>query len=249
MADPGGLRSYLQVPLFGKNYARKLINLFGQSSVLGLWPLDEASGSIAYDVSGNNRHASYSGPTLANAAGPRGKPAPLFDGVNDYVNLYSASLDAAFNKSACTMLIWSKVLNADVWSDASNDFAFSLYYNTTNYARLIKLNTTGNFQIFCYFDSVAKAFTVATGSPTTWFHAGLTWDNAADQVKGFFNGAQIGSTLTGMGVMAANPISTGYVIAGQVAGGGTTWNGWLAYALLLNRAATPTEIAAAYNTR
>jgi hypothetical protein len=249
MADLGGLRPYLQVPLFGKNYARKLISLFGQSSVVALWPLTDPSGTTITDVSGNGRNGTYTGPTLANAPGPRGnKNVPLFDGVNDYGSLYSASLNSGFNSSEGTLLAWLKVYNAAVYTDTTYDRAIVIGADGNNYVSLHKDQTANYLAVNYRAGSANKNVYIATSS-LAWLQLGITWSVSADQVKAFFNGAQSSSTLTTLGTWAGSLSTTYTNLAALTSSPTQPWNGWLAYALLLNRAATATEIAAAYSLR
>ena len=148
MAHSSSLKPYLQVPLFGKKtIAKKLISLFGASSVVALWPLNETSGSTAYDVSGNGRNGAYTGVTLADAAGPKGGSAPLFDGANDYVNLYSTSLRDAFNGAEGSFLLWYKLYNSGVWTDGAGRYFYNFAADGSNYIRLSKTSATGQVDV------------------------------------------------------------------------------------------------------
>src|SRR3972149_8165412 len=54
--------------------------------LVGYWPLDEASGTIAYDYSGNSNTGTLSnGPIWQTSANCKKGGCLLFDGVNDYV--------------------------------------------------------------------------------------------------------------------------------------------------------------------
>ena len=242
-----GIGLAMPVLLLSKPYERKLIDLFGASSVIGLWPHTERSGSVAYDISANGYNGTFSGVVLADTPGPRLKPAPKWDGVNDYCNVYSAGLAAAFNPNAGTILVWSKVLNVGIWSDGTNDFALNFAADTTNYVRIIKV--AANLNYGANFAATNKSVSLNPSGNLNWFLLGLTWDKAADQVKAFYNGAQTGSTQTGMNTFTGSLAATLCNIGAQTSSGATPWNGWLAYVLLLNRAATPTEIASAYSLR
>ena len=52
------------------------------TSPIAYWPLNEASGAVAVCLNDSDLNGSYSGPTLANAAGPFAPDmAPYFDGA------------------------------------------------------------------------------------------------------------------------------------------------------------------------
>ncbi len=71
--------------------------------VVALWPLNELSGGIAYDVSGHGFNGVINGATLGQPGIGDGQTAYGFDAINDAVNIYSASLAAA--STACPA-IW-----------------------------------------------------------------------------------------------------------------------------------------------
>ena len=54
------MSTILTNPRKRKSYARKLRALFGPS-IIAYWPLDEAGGTLALDLSGNGLHASHKG--------------------------------------------------------------------------------------------------------------------------------------------------------------------------------------------
>jgi hypothetical protein len=249
MVDSQRLIRLAEPVIFRKLYERKLIDLFGASSVIALWPVTERFNSTAYDFSANGFNGTYSGVILADTVGPRLKPAPKWDGVNDYINVYSAGLAAAFNPNEGSLLIWYKILNSGVWSDGTNDFMINFTADGSNYVRIIKLSTTNNINWGANFAGVNKSISLNTNGNLNWLLTGLTYSKSADQMKAFYNGAQAGSTQTGLGTFTGSLSASFCAIGSQSSAGATPCNGWLAYALLLNRAATPAEFARAYAMR
>src|SRR5690554_2529940 len=76
--------------------------------LLSYVPLDEASGAVATDLSGNNRHAAYgAGVQLAATTFLDGRPAPAVNG--SFINWYSDSLRDAWNGDEYTVAGWIKV--------------------------------------------------------------------------------------------------------------------------------------------
>src|SRR5215213_5476260 len=67
------------------------------------WPLDDASGSTATDLSGNGHHGTYTGTVVPNAPAPRGPRATNF-AATGYVGLPASSpLDIT---GALTLELW-----------------------------------------------------------------------------------------------------------------------------------------------
>lgn len=115
--------------VFSKNYS--------ESGLLGLWHLDEATGIIAADISGNNKNLtltngplwqSEDGGQWANSESTKfGSGSALgFDGQNDYA-VSSANLGLSGDTSF-TMCSWIK-WTGTIWS---NDYAGIMGNNSTN---------------------------------------------------------------------------------------------------------------------
>lgn len=77
--------------IFGQAQAMLLENAIMATAPYGYWKLDETTGTVANDSSGNNRHGTYGGTyTLANDVGPLGKAyCRLSNGHVDLGNLAS----------------------------------------------------------------------------------------------------------------------------------------------------------------
>lgn len=78
------------------------------TSLTGYWPLDEGSGTVAYDGSGNGLNGTWSG-TQSSASGTYytagliGPSAGYFNGSNDYIGMGSSTL---FDSQDVTMSAW-----------------------------------------------------------------------------------------------------------------------------------------------
>ena len=86
-----------------------------QDGPLAYWRLEEASGSVAADASGNGRNGTYQGPILGGPGAFAGSLAPSFDGVNDEVVVPGAA--APNPLGGVTVEAWARSLtptwNAD----------------------------------------------------------------------------------------------------------------------------------------
>jgi hypothetical protein len=88
--------------VYASSYQDKIISTFGED-LLGYWPLNEETGTTAYDVSGHGHNLTYYGVTLAQIAGPGATMgnAGLWDGINDYVQGASAE-----DTNELTIAVW-----------------------------------------------------------------------------------------------------------------------------------------------
>lgn len=229
-------------PLFDTPYYRKIKHLFG-NSIIGYWPLWEFDGAVAYDISGNGRNGAYTGVDLKYPGIGDGHTCPYFDGVSDYVNIYSASLAAAFNGAEGTIIIWSKVFNVGVWTDATTRYVFRFLVNANNFVALYK-GGDNNF----YWRYSSGGILNQVGLTTTilnFMHMGLTWSKSNDRMRAFFGGSQTGVDQTSLGVWAGSlDVDNSVIGAGDIIPN-SPWFGYEGHGIVLNREATPAEIAKA----
>lgn len=233
--------------LFGGSYAKKIKTLFG-TSLIAYWPLNEASGAIAYDASGNGRNGAYTGVDLANAAGPTKTKTmtPYFDGANDYCNVYTAGLASAFNGAEGSVLLWSKVYNAAVWTDATWRCSLRFQVDVDNYLLIGRTGANNVWWLSYKAGGIVKSFSYTSQSDINWVLWALSWSAAAGQVISYKNGVA-GVPATGLGTWAGTLPNNNTCIGSYSIAPLQVWNGWLGHGMVLNRPATPAEILAAYN--
>jgi len=237
------LASVYPVLFGGRKYSRSLLSLFG-SSIVAYWPLWEASGSVAYDISGNGRNGSYTGVTLGQPGIGDGHTCPQFDGANDYANVYSASLNTAFPRTAGSILMWAKVSAAGVWTDGTLRRLFDFFIDGNNFLILARTATNNQMQLSYRANGAATENIITSAYPlTTWLHLAGTWDSVADEFKFYVNANLIDTTTTIGGALTGNLSSVQAVLGATSTVPSGVWDGYLAHALLLDRAATPAEIA------
>lgn len=225
-------------------YLARLKTLFG-SSIIGYWPMNEPSGAVALDYSGNGFHGAYTAVTLGQPGIGDGQTCPLFDGSASYVQL-PAGFRTAFTPLEFSILVWLKIASA-VWTDGSNDVAVHIGVNgSTDFTRIMKGSAGNNIQGSYVAGGTTKTQTVAF-SFTDWFLAALTVSKSADQLKFYLQGAQGGATLTSLGVWSGTPAAATTVIGAQTATPALPLNGYGAHVCVINRAATSAEVAAAAN--
>jgi hypothetical protein len=210
--------------------------------LIGYWPMDETSGTVSRDYSGQANNGAYTGVTLGRAGIGDGRSSPLFDGTNDFNNIYSAALNTDFNGAAGTMAVWCKVSGASIWTDTLAHTMFRLRVDANNDVFLRK-NTTNNQVQFIYTAGATAETINLTTSPTDWFHLAITWSATADEVKAYYNGAQTGSTSTVLGVWAGVLASTVCCVGAGSTTPTTGWNGTVAHAALWTTPLTAAQIA------
>lgn len=210
---------------------------------IAYWPLWERSGTTAFDYSGNGRNGAYTGVDLGQPGIGDGRTAPLFDGVNDSVNIYSASLAGAASMTELSMGCWVKVPSS-VWSGAANSFVLHIGADSaSNYARIFAPTTANTLRCNYVAGGTNINVSKSTFSPTTWFHVLITVSKVNNRVRLYVNGAQEGADATGLGVFAGALNNTVCVIGAQSTTPASPISGTLAHTALWARELTAAEVA------
>lgn len=207
------------------------------TNLVSYWKLDELSGTTAEDAHGSNDGTFVGSPT--SAAG-KINSGLVFDS-SDALNCGSdASLDIT---GALTIAGW-------IWPQANSGFGSMIDHaqegsSIENYCLLITAGTSSP-KIWMQWNnggwqqhSVDNALT--TGA---WQHIAVTYD--AGTVKIYRNGAQIGTTGTGMAALATNASNVCKIARYQVGSQGN-FNGLLDEIGLWSRALSDAEISQLYN--
>lgn len=208
--------------------------------LVAYWPLNEVAGTAANDVSGNGRHGTYYGATLDYSAGPDAKPAPRFDGINDYVNVFSSGLASSWSGNTGTLMAWLRVLDASVWTDSANRRAVWLDAPTGHSLGLTKTSTANTMQGI-RIASATNRNQVTTVSHTSWFHVAITWSTSADAVRVFYNGVEVGTPTPTIGSWVNTPATA--VIGAATPTPAGLWNGQIAHVALWKAALSSVQIA------
>lgn len=204
---------------------------------IAFWRLNEASGSDALDSSTNGYDGLYSGPTLAALTGPDGSNAPSFNGTSDRVLLSSSGVIADLDMTEGTALLWFKPASG-VWTDGATRYALGIYASGTNYL-VIGKDSSNRLAMQYRAGGTTKQYLDGTFTSTDWVCAVMTWSASADEVKFYIDGAQVGSTQTGLGTWsgAVTSVTLGSYIASFF------WSGGLALGALFDTVLSDTAVA------
>jgi hypothetical protein len=167
------------------------------------YPCQETSGTtfIAKDANGfaPTLNGTINSTTIAQTATDALGLAHLFDGINDYNDMFSAALVSAFDETKGTILFFAKMLNAGVWTDGQFRAFFAIKKDGSNQVTIHKSSTNNTLDSFHIAGGTTDTVQ-HTYSNTAWFMPSITWDKTVDEMKFFINGSQIGSTQSGLGV-------------------------------------------------
>ena len=116
------------------------------------------------------------------------------DGTNDYM-----TADGIFNDisvSAGTISMWIKLDSTSI-----NGVLIKADVDTNNQLGMAYLNSTTKMRFQYKAGGTNKKIdhSVSIENDGNWHHVVVTWDTSADQLKGYIDGSQVGSTVTGLG--------------------------------------------------
>lgn len=225
------------------NYVNRIL-LTQPTYLLACWALSETSGIVAANSQGvAARNGTYVGGVTLNAATfIDGTPAPSFDGVDDYVNIFSSSLQSAFNPNELTLMAWMRVSSSGDWTPNDNRAVVSLTNNGPNNVRIQKIATN---QLRAQYSAGGTNKLVAmTTTSTDWLNVIITASKSADEVKVYLNGSQAGTTQTGLGTWSGTLNSATTIIGSLSTIVNGLWHGFIKYVTLWSIPLSAAEVTA-----
>jgi hypothetical protein len=211
--------------VLGARYDQLILSMPG---VQAFWPQWETAGSVIHDLVVDKRApdpASLDGTavgyTWANDVGPFGWAAPYLDGANDCGDITTAGLASNFSAAEGTLCGWARVANSGIWSDGLYHQVVYLIADGNNFAEH-RVDGGGIRRRYRAGGTASTVFSAIGDLP--WHLYTLTWNKAADRVRGYLDDTLSGSA-SGLGVWAG-------ALAGAYIGAANTtptypWAGWL----------------------
>lgn len=169
------------------------------TSPIVFYPLDEASGTVAYDRSGNGFHSTYENISVGNATFPDGSPCSSWDTATSMIQMYPTGFYPSLNKSEGTLEAWVKAVDASLWSNGNFGAIWEAYHSGQT-IRIVKTATLNQLRFTHDGNGTIRQLDYNTGGLLTWFHVALTWSIINARVRAYLNG----SLLSEMG--APTPI-------------------------------------------
>lgn len=204
-------------------------------SPIAYWPLWEASGSVAECLVNPLQNGAYTGVTLGQEGIGDGNTCPLFDGLTDFVDIWTATFRNAFSGTEGTAMIWAKVFNVGVWTDGQWRALLNLRADANNTLWFVSTDTNNRLR-FRYTAASAIRNRDRDGMTTTdWMVLAITWSVLANEVKFYFNGVQEGAISTS-GVWVGLLDNTRTLIGGHSTTPTNPWHGWLGHCIAFDRA-------------
>jgi lysophospholipase L1-like esterase len=175
----------------GLQYWQKVKNLFG-ANLIFYAPLDEVSGTVGRDLSGNGRTSTYGGanmPVYASQSAPTGHMAPVYS-LPGYILVPLSTLTGAEGGIS----FWINPTLAS-WTDGVTHKVLHWMVDANNYIQVNQVASALN--ISSKFGGVAKTVNPLLSTRSGWINVTLTWSITQDKIKGYYNSGLI---LEGTGI-------------------------------------------------
>lgn len=202
-------------------------------------PLDEASGSTAFDRSGNYRNSTYVGSPVQGLGPPLydGSGAIALNGTTQWIDTTYNPWAAGQTRTLCCLGLRTSAAVMHVFGPtaaAGSGAGARVFCHATDPTDLVfqtKLATGGSFVTLC----PSIAFTVGQ-----WMHFALI-HRAGTSVEVFLNGISQGAVVDAEAFDSTGAIQIGNYVS---QGAGSDWVGRMAHFAIFERELTPAEILA-----
>jgi len=215
---------------------------------IAYWPQSETSGTAANCLVNPAQNGTYTGVALASDnTGPFGTPAPFYDGANDYLDVLSAALQAAWDAGGAewSIMTWWKVANAGVWTDGLDRKIYNLYMDADNNVTSGRTAANGTMQHRWEASTVVHTRVSSGLSLTGWNCSLATRSEGADELRWYRNGAWL-ETDTVIGNWASAAPWSKFVIGATSIVPAQPWHGWLGPVAFWPRALPLAEVENLY---
>ena len=210
-------------------------------SPIAYWKLDETSGAVAADSSGNGRNGAYSasGLTLGGSFAPF--VAPTFDGTNGIVNLYSVSIVGVTPTATGSIVLFARA------GDTASRAAI-LIGSGSQPVEQIRIARTGVALRTGERNDLGGAKVATESAALTvdlWEPLALTW--GAGVIRLYRNGVEVATGSGTFNPWFGGPSTSRWVVGG-IATNSTAnrWLGQIAHVALFSTVLSAADIAAIY---
>jgi hypothetical protein len=213
-------------------------------NTLGIWHLNEGTGSFTVDSTTNNNHGSLEpGNSPAWADGKVGSGL-RFDGIDDYV-IIGAKDDLRPGTGDFSGAAWIKSYPAAGWHSIISDRAagnpkegYNFYLYQGKLWILLEDSTFVRKQ-YCSVNSY---------DDNQWYHVAFTWDASTETLKLFVDGSELTPNIISDASIGDVSPSTSVSIGSQIGGYNTFFNGFIDEVAIWDQALSADEILQDYNS-
>ncbi len=202
------------------------------------WDDFSAPTTVAVDSGSNGLDGAYLSVGLAGSNGVFCKSTGSATGVN----IYSAAFNSAFDGSEFGAMLRAKVATVGEWTNGTEKTILRLRVDGNNQFAIVKRTTDTDLLVDYFGNATRVNVIIDTASPITFFGVGCRLSDDGDEFEVSYNGAQSGSTLTGIGSWAGNLDSTRTMIGASTNNGFSEFDGWVKDVVITLNGVVPTLV-------
>lgn len=199
--------------------------------LIGAVLINEGGGLQVRDWSRTAGHATITGTGLTWAYGSNGPVISCLGTTTDYLNISSIA-------TKCTPAEHSVMMRLRLDTTAAGvRTAISIRFDGNNETAVDFGVAAGSLRLQGFWNGTGKNVSF-TPTLSQWYTVALTYSTSRDEMRGYVDGVQLGTTQTGLGVPAVTPTS------GRIGNDvfDERWLGLIDYCYIWNRALAPREI-------
>ncbi len=210
--------------------------------LVAYWPLDDGSGNVARDATGNGNDGELLGGPTWTGDSMMGTGALVFDGTDDLIRL--ASFDVV-GGNGITLACWIKTGNLDTPGNDPRMISKTAGGSNDDHWFMLSSSRVGADKVFrlrLKTDGVTgelKANTDGIIDLDVWIHVVANWDGSTMRI--YKNGVEAGSLAKG-GVLDVDPTVEMAIGSQPVTTDARPFDGTIDDVAIWNRALTPDEI-------
>ena len=168
-------------------------NLPQRSHIVGLWHLDEESGT-RYDETSNDNDLTDNNTVLYSSSGKIGNAADLERSQSEYLSITDAAQIGLDITGEITIVTWFK-READ--SGSYETLVSKFDFANSKIAYVLRINSADKLE--CVLSNDGSNFTTTLSTDTisigTWYHMAVTLNQVTDEIQVYLNGLANGSAV------------------------------------------------------
>jgi hypothetical protein len=181
------LNGYPELNAEGSNIT--LNPLWNPSGLVGYWPLNEGTGTTAYDMSGNGNNGSWNGSTTNGSYYTAGKVGPwagTFDGSTDAITIGTVSV---LNPGTITVAAWIYPKSSSLGTVVARNGPYYLGFGN-QFTSVTQKVGVGACAGSCTWNAITGNTTISLNA---WSLIALTYDGTT--TRAYLNGVQDASLV------------------------------------------------------
>ncbi|TSA45626.1 LamG domain-containing protein [bacterium] len=217
------------------------------NGLVGRWGLDEATGTVAYDSTGNNYNGTLTNSPTRATSTCKIANCMYFDGADDQISLGSGT---QYDSGNFSVTLWMRPVQLNGTTANSNIFLGRETYLTSGFRAGVRGASSPTGRVDFWTTQSGGTLTLTSGSTyvstttNVFYHVAITYSSSTSQGNMYLNGVLVGSSTGGHIVPTGNTLA----LDGGI-GGVTFLNAYMDDVRWYNRALSASEVKQLVNSQ